>query len=48
MRAMHKGMHVAYGDSPHNKQAMIKAVYHLSHDMPNMKCLVLSNLEEWL
>ena len=48
MRAMHKGMHRAFGDSPHNVQSTIKAVYHMSYHMPARKCEILDTLQVWL
>ena len=44
MRALHKGIHRAYGDNPHNVQKTIKAVYHVSYHMPAQKCEVLASL----
>ena len=45
MRAMHQGIHRAYGDNPHNA---IKAVYHMSYSMPGRKCALLRQLQRWL
>ena len=47
MRAMHEGIHWAYGDSPHNVQGTIKAVYCLLYSMPAKKC-ALRELHKWV
>ena len=48
MRAMHKRMHRAYGDSPHNAQTTINAVYQMSYYMPVRTGAVLVRLQGWL
>ena len=48
MRALHKGLHRAYGYSPHNVQGTIKAVYHISYHMRAPKCALMGRLQGWL
>ena len=39
MWSMHQGIHQAYVDSPHNVQGTIKALNHMSYNMPAKKCI---------
>ena len=48
MRAMHKGIHRAYVQSPHDTRATIKVVYSLSYSMPAPPCAVARCVQRWL
>ena len=48
MRHMHRAVHRAYADSPHNVLGTVKAVHGLSYLLPARKCAVVEALQAWL
>ena len=48
MRAIHKAIHRAYVQSPHDTRATIKVVYSLSYSMSAPPCAVARRVQRWL
>ena len=48
MRAIHKGVFRAYATAPHDLQATVKAIHHISYHLPSTRHHVAGILRTWL
>ena len=48
MRAMHRALHRAFAGEPHCLRVTVKAVYSISHLMPDKKCTVVRHVQQYL
>ena len=48
MRAMHRALHRAFAGEPHCLRGTVKAVYSISHRMPDKKCTVVRHVQQYL